>query len=73
MEEKPDDSPTLGEQMNRALYLDPGFKQDHPDLVGKVREETDETVVRAQAALDQRRAAETAAAVEQAPELADEP
>ena len=74
MEERPDDSPTLGEQMNRGLYLDPGFTADKPDLVGALRDEIDETVERAQAALDARRAAEAAAKAESdpAPESADE-
>jgi hypothetical protein len=50
-----DDSPTLGEQMNSALYLDPGFSEDKPKLVDAVRKEIDDTVGRAQANLDQQR------------------
>jgi hypothetical protein len=51
----PDDSPTLGEQMNRALYLDPGFSQDKPGLVGALRDDIDATAKRAQANVDQQR------------------
>jgi hypothetical protein len=51
-----DDSPTLGEQMNSALYLDPGFVEDKPSLVGALRDEIDDTTKRAQANLDQQRA-----------------
>jgi hypothetical protein len=51
----PDDSPTLGEQMNRALYLDPGFNQDKPGLVGALRDDIDATTKRAQANVDQQR------------------
>jgi hypothetical protein len=69
MEERPDDSPTLGEEMNRELYLDPGFTEDKPGLVEGLRAEIDETVVRAQAALDARRAAEAAADVKADPAL----
>jgi hypothetical protein len=50
-----DDSPTLGEQMNRDLYLDPGFTEDKPPLVEAIRKEIDETAERAQANLDQQR------------------
>ena len=56
MEEEPDDSPTLGEQMNSALYLDPGFTADKPRLVEALRRDIDETAKRAQANLDQQRA-----------------
>jgi hypothetical protein len=52
---------TLGEQMNRGLYLDPGFTEDKPGLVDALSDDIDDTVVRAQAALDKRRAAEAAA------------
>jgi hypothetical protein len=55
MSHAPDDSPTLGEQMNRALYLDPGFTADKPGLVGALRDDIDETTQRAQANLDQQR------------------
>ena len=62
-----DDSPTLGEQMNNDLYLDPGFSEDKPGLVDALRDEIDETAERAQAKLDaERRQAEES-------ELADEP
>lgn len=64
MSERPDDTPTLGEQMNNALYLDPGFTEDRPSLVNALREDQDETVKRAQDALDDRRADEAAASVE---------
>jgi hypothetical protein len=50
-----DDSPTLGEQMNSALYLDPGFTEDKPTLVDALRDEIDDTAKRAQANLDQQR------------------
>lgn len=59
-----DDDSTLGERMNRDLFLDPGFQEDKPGLVDALREETDETVKRAQAAVDRRR--------REAGELADE-
>jgi hypothetical protein len=55
MDDKPEDSPTLGEQMNRGLYLDPGFTQDKPNLVGALRDDIDATTKRAQANLDQQR------------------
>jgi hypothetical protein len=58
MEKRPEDSPTLGEQMNRALYLDPGFTQDKPSLVSAIRDDIDATTKRAQANLDQTRANE---------------
>lgn len=62
-----DDSPTLGEQMNNDLYLDPGFTEDKPGLVDAVREEIDETAQRAEAKRDaERRQAEESG-------LADEP
>ncbi len=51
----PDDSPTLGEQMNRGLYLDPGFKADKPGLVKALRDDIDDTTKRAQANVDQKR------------------
>jgi hypothetical protein len=50
-----DDSPTLAEQMNRGLYLDPGFTQDKPNLVGALRDDIDDTTRRAQANVDQQR------------------
>lgn len=56
MHDKPDESPTLGEQMNRALYLDPGFTADKPNLVRAIRDDIDDTTKRAQANLDQQRA-----------------
>jgi len=56
MDDKPEDSPTVGEQMNRALYLDPGFTQDKPNLLGALRDEIGDTVKRAQANVDQQRA-----------------
>jgi hypothetical protein len=55
MDNKPEDSPTLGEQMNRGMYLDPGFTQDKPNLVGALRDEIDDTTKRAQANVDQQR------------------
>jgi hypothetical protein len=67
MSERPaDDAPTLGEQMNHDLYLDPGFTAEHTSLVDAVRADQDETVVRAQAAVDQRRADAAEAAAESA-------
>jgi hypothetical protein len=50
-----DDSPTLAEKMNRGMYLDPGFTQDKPNLVGALRDDIDATAARAQANLDQQR------------------
>jgi hypothetical protein len=50
-----DDSPTLGEQMNSSLYLDPGFTADKPGLVDALRDDIDDTTKRAQANLDQQR------------------
>jgi hypothetical protein len=50
-----DDSPTLGEQMNRGMGLDPGFSLDRPSVVNHLREETDSTVRRAQANVEQQR------------------
>ena len=58
MHDDPEDSPTLGEQMNRAMYLDPGFTPDKPGLVKAIREDIDETTERAQANVDQQRANE---------------
>jgi hypothetical protein len=55
MDNKPEDSPTLGELMNRGLYLDPGFTQDKPNLVSAIRDDIDATAKRAQANLDQQR------------------
>jgi hypothetical protein len=71
MEKRPEDSPTLGEQMNRALYLDPGFTPDKPSLVSAIRDDIDATTKRAQANLDQTRANEKDVA-EIAAELAKE-
>ena len=68
-----DDEPTLGEQMNRDMYLDPGFKEDHPGLIDVLRDEIDETVERAQAALDKRRAAEADATEAEVPDSTDKP
>ena len=71
MDKEPEDSPTLGEQMNRALYLDPGFNPDKPTLVNAIRREIDETTKRAQANVDQQR--QNAADVEEiASEMARE-
>ena len=55
MDNKPEDSPTLGEQMNRGMYLDPGFTQDKPNLVGALRDDIEDTTERAQANVDQQR------------------
>jgi hypothetical protein len=55
MDIEPEDSPTLGEQMNRALYLDPGFTPDKPSLVKALRSDIEDTTKRAQANLDQQR------------------
>ncbi len=38
------DDRSLGEKMNQALGLDPGFSLDHPSLVDELREEIDDTV-----------------------------
>lgn len=76
MNERPaDDSPTLGETMNRDLYLDPGFTAEHPSLVDALRDDQDETVVRAQAAVDKRRAeaAEAADIADFGEQSADQP
>ena len=45
-----DDTPNIGEQMNRGMYLDPGFTQDKPGLLDALRDEIDETAERAKAA-----------------------
>jgi hypothetical protein len=45
-----DDEPTLAEQMNRGLYLDPGFTTDKPGLLAALEEEIDDTAARAKAA-----------------------
>jgi hypothetical protein len=50
-----DDSPTLAEKMNRGMYLDPGFTQDKPNLIGALRDDIDATIGRAQANVDQQR------------------
>jgi uncharacterized protein YbaA (DUF1428 family) len=72
MSERPaDDAPTLGEQMNHDLYLDPGFTAEHTSLVDAVRADQDETVVRAQAAVDQRRADAAEGAAQSADPAAD--
>jgi hypothetical protein len=55
MHDKPDEEPTLAEQMNRGLYLDPGFTADKPKLVDALRDEISDTTKRAQANLDQQR------------------
>jgi hypothetical protein len=55
MHDKPDQTPTIGERMNRGMGLDPGFTLERPDLVSAVREGTDDTVKRAQANVDQQR------------------
>jgi hypothetical protein len=47
---------TLAEKMNRGMGLDPAFTLDKPSLASAVHAETDATVVRAQAAVDQQRA-----------------
>jgi hypothetical protein len=49
------DDSTLGEKMNRAMYLDPGFSQDKPSLVNALRDDIDDTTKRAQANVDQQR------------------
>jgi hypothetical protein len=49
------DDSTLGEKMNRGMYLDPGFTQDKPNLVGALRDDIDSTTARAQANVDQTR------------------
>jgi len=64
-----DDSPTIGEQMNHDLFLDPGFEDDKPGLVDALRDDIDETVERAQANLDRQRRE----AAEAADELPDKP
>jgi hypothetical protein len=56
-----DDEPTLGEQMNRGLGLDPGFTAEHTGLAGALSDDIDDTTVRAQAAVDKRRKEELAA------------
>lgn len=58
MRDKPEDSPTLGEQMNRGMYLDPAFTQDKPGLVSAIRDDIEDTTKRAQANVDQQRANE---------------
>ena len=55
MHDKPEDTPTVGERMNRAMGLDPAFTLDRPGLVDAVRENTDSTVKRAQANVEQQR------------------
>jgi hypothetical protein len=55
MHEKPEDEPTVAEQMNRGLYLAPGFTPDKPTLVDALREDIDDTTKRAQANVDQQR------------------
>jgi hypothetical protein len=51
-----DDDSTLAEKMNRGLYLDPGFKStDKPGLVNAIRDDIDDTTIRAQANVDQKR------------------
>ncbi len=73
MSEQPgNDTPNIGERMNRELYLDPGFTQDRPVLVDAIRAEQDETVERAQAAVDERRAAAAADAADAADPSTDQ-
>jgi hypothetical protein len=43
------DSRNIGEQMNDALYLDPGFVEDEPVLADELEDEIDETVARSEA------------------------
>lgn len=69
-----DDEPALGEQMNRDLYLDPGFTPDRDGLVRAVRADIDDTVERAQAAVERRRGEEAQAHIAgEEPGSADEP
>jgi hypothetical protein len=49
------DDPTIGERMNRGMGLDPAFTLDRPSLVDAIRDDTDSTVKRAQANVDQQR------------------
>ena len=55
MNANPYASPTLGEKMNRAMGLDPGFTLERPSLVNAVRANTNSTVERAQANVEQQR------------------
>jgi hypothetical protein len=55
MDDRPEDSPTLAEKMNRGMYLDPAFTQDKPKLVDALRDDIDTTAKRAQANVDQQR------------------
>jgi hypothetical protein len=59
----PDDKPSLGEQMVRGMYLDPGFSPDKPGLAKQLHDDIDDTAKRAQANLDQQRA--NAAAIQE--------
>lgn len=43
------DSRNIGEQMNDALYLDPGFVEDEPALVDEIEDEIDDTVAESEA------------------------
>ena len=45
-----DETPTVGEQMNRDLYLSPGLHPDKSRLREALEEEIDETAARAKAA-----------------------
>ncbi len=45
-----EDRPTIGEQMNRELYLDPAFTLDRPGLADALEAEIDETAERAKRA-----------------------
>jgi hypothetical protein len=45
-----DDEPTLAEQMNRGMYLDPAFTLDKPGLIDALEDEIDDTAARAKAA-----------------------
>src|SRR3978361_231738 len=49
------DDPTIGERMNRAMGLDPGFTLDRPRLFDAIREHTHTNAKRAQANVEQQR------------------
>jgi hypothetical protein len=70
---EPDDTPSLGERMNSALYLDPGFTLERDSMVDAVRKEQDATVERAQAAVDERRATAAAEAADIAELSSEQP
>jgi len=42
-------SPTLGEMMNKGMSLNPGFTQDHSGLIEHLEEDIDETAARGHA------------------------